>query len=378
MRRKNKDGGSLKEQEGNRTMFVGGEFYYDERWLLNKPALATENMTFLNGGKACLMVISDYLRDHGSNKILLPAYLCPTIVTTLESCGLTCDYYSIHPDFSIDLDDLDQKMVHHRAVYFINYFGFLHPPALRNYLASLRQKGVIVIEDNAQAGFTEQPGGDFIFNSMRKLAAYDGGYLIAPFDITSYVKKYHGCPNRRLPVIREYRSRLAEYLYQGTDIYNELVEMYELAEYYYETDTVVEGDPQEREGIERLDWDGIRQARRKNYTYLLGLIEGIQELTPVFQNLQEDNMPLGLPVYVEGISRDWLLDELGAAGIGLNVHWHELLSDPRLNGNAMAVEMAGKILTLAIDQRTSRTQMDYMVEILMDCIRNAKLDSGQQ
>lgn len=353
-------------------MFVGGEFYDDARWLLDQPALSTENMTFLNGGKACLMVIGDYLRDHGIHQILLPSYLCPSILNTLEQCGLSFAYYQIQPDFSIDLQDLERKARGHRAVYFINYFGFLQPPEVRAYFQSLQESGLLVIEDNAQAGFSQYSIGDFVFNSLRKLAAYDGGYLITPLDVSSYVEKYRGYPNRRLPVIRQYRHDLADYLYQGTGSYDELVSMYELAEYYYETDLVVAGDPQERRQIERLDWAGIRQVRRENYGYLLSLISDISELTPIFPKLQEDNMPLGLPVYVSGIPRDWLLDELGNAGIGLLVHWEELLRDPRLNRNPVAVEMAGKILTLVIDQRTSHKQLDYMVATLRDSIRKAK------
>jgi dTDP-4-amino-4,6-dideoxygalactose transaminase len=356
-------------------MFVGGEFYSDNRWLMDKPTLSTESMTFLNGGKACLVVISDNLLDHGIKTILLPSYLCPTIVNTLEHCGLTCEYYQINPDFSIDMDDLDKKVAHHQAVYFINYFGFLHPATVRNYLAGLRQKGVIVIEDNAQAGAVgadDHPTGDFIFNSMRKLAAFDGGYLTTPFDVTPYLSKYKGRLNRRLPVIRAYRSRLADYLYQGADIYDELKKLYNLAEELYETDLVVEGDAQERRQIECLDWKGIQQVRRENYAYLLGLISGIPELTPIFPALQPDNMPLGLPVYVSGVARDELFDELGNAGIGLTIHWDELLRDPRLNGNPVAVGMASKILTLVIDQRTSHNQMDYLTENIRDCIKNAK------
>jgi|WetSurSiteA1Bulk_404760.scaffolds.fasta_scaffold18459_2 dTDP-4-amino-4,6-dideoxygalactose transaminase len=353
-------------------MFVGGEFYSDIYWLRDKPTFLTDKMAFLNGGKACLIVISEYLLDHGVKKMLLPSYLCPTIVRTLEQCGLTCDYYQINPDFSIDLDDLSRKVVDYQAVFFINYFGFLHALGERNYLASLREKGVCVVEDNAQAGFTDYNTGDFVFNSMRKLAANDGGYLITSFDVSPYVNSYRGCPNRRLPVIREYRKRLAAYLYQGVGKHGELVKMYELAETYYESDRVVEGDSQERQQIERLDWKGIKQVRRENYSYLLGLISGIPEISPVFPILQEDNMPMGLPVYVSGLSRDWLFNELGNAGIGLTIHWDELLIDPRLNGNRVAVDMASKILTLVIDQRTSHKQMDYLVQNLIDRIEAAK------
>ena len=118
-----------------------------------------------------------------------------------------------------------------------------------------------------------------------------------------------------------------------------------------------------------MDWEGIKQVRRENYIYLLNLISGIPELSPVFPVLQAENMPLGLPVYVSGVSRDWLFDELGNAGIGLTIHWDELLSDSRLNGNQVAVDMARRILTLVIDQRTSHKQMDYLVQVLIEILK---------
>lgn len=353
-------------------MFVGGEFYNDNRWFLDSPTISTENMTFLNGGKACLAVIADYLLDHGIHKILLPSYLCPSIVTTLEHCGLNCEYYQINPDFSIDLDDVTHKIVENQALYFINYFGFLHPDEVQKYFVNLQQKGVFVVEDNAQAGFSDQSIGNFVFNSMRKFGPFNGGYLIVPYDLTPYINKYHGFPNRHLPLIREYREKLANYLYQGSIAYEELDQLYNLGEVYYETDIIVEGDRQEQLQIERLDWEGIKKVRRENYQYLLNSISAIKELSPVFPVLQKNVMPLGLPVYVSGVSRDWLFDQLGSAGIGLTIHWDELVKDSRLNENTVAVEMANKILTLVIDQRTSHNQMDYMVQILYDRINQAQ------
>ena len=105
-------------------MVIGGEFFYDDRWNTTNRSVLPKDMLFLNGGKACLIVISRFLINHGINRVLLPSYLCPTIVSTLERCGLHCDYYQVLPDFSIDLEDLDRKAIHHQVVYFINYFGF--------------------------------------------------------------------------------------------------------------------------------------------------------------------------------------------------------------------------------------------------------------
>jgi dTDP-4-amino-4,6-dideoxygalactose transaminase len=345
-------------------MFVGGEFYYDSRWQMEKRVVPTGASVFLNGGQACLIVISDYLLDHGIDQILLPAYICPTVVTTLEKCGMTCEYYQVNPELDIDLDDLVQKVTGHQAVYFINYFGFFQPAPVREMLAGLQKKGLIVVEDNAQAGFATEKTGDFVFNSLRKLAPYDGGYLTTKLDVSPYIMKRRGNPNHRLPLIREYRQRLVDYLFNGDEIHEKLVELYRLAEESYETDFVVEGDPQEQWAIEHLDWSGIRQLRRENYTYLLDSILNIPGITPIFPQLQADNMPMGLPVYLTGVSRDWLFDELGAAGVGLTVHWDEILRDSRLNQNPVAVDMANRMITLVIDQRTSHKQLDYLTRML--------------
>ena len=353
-------------------MFVGGEFYADERWTLERPGIDTSGLTFLNGGKACLIVIADYLRAQGIDSVLLPAYLCPDIVTTLERCGLDCAYYAMRPDLSIDLAYLERKAARQRAIYFINYFGFPHAPETQEVLKGLQRQGKLLIEDNAQVAFWTNSIGDFVFNSLRKFCAHDGGYLATHADVTTHIQCHQDAPNRRLAVIREYRARLAQYLYGNLDNYDELVRLYELSEQYYAEDMAVAGDPQEKDAIERMDWAGMRQARRKNYACLLKAIKDIPELTPIFPELTEDATPLGLPVYVTGISRDELWNRLGEAGIGLTIHWEGITLDARLNKDAIALGMAGRILTLAIDQRTSRTQMDYMVECIKGILREAK------
>lgn len=353
-------------------MFVGGEFYYDERWAAEGPGLLTGQMTFLNGGRACLTLIGSWLLDHGIQRVLLPSYLCPSILTTLENGGLTYEFYQVREDFSIDLEDLARRIDLTQAVYFINYFGFHHNAETLQFFRELQQAGVTVVEDNAQAAFTNLPIGDFIFNSLRKFVPYDGGYLISPYEMQPYLEPYLGRPNRRLPLIRAYRQQLGDYLLDGKGSHPQLEALFNQAEAYYEGDGVVEGDPQERLSIERLDWPGMRQARRENYRYLLSLIASLPEVSPIFPDLQAENMPLGLPVYFNGVSRDRIYEDLGSAGIGLLIHWHELMDHSRTCANPRTAAMVGKILTLTIDHRTSHKQMDYLAVSLARAIESAK------
>lgn len=356
-------------------MFVGGEFYDDPAWVKEAPTLSTEQLYFLNGGSACLTVISNFLLDHGIGRVLLPSYLCPSIVKTFERSGITWAFYRVNEDFSIDLADLAQKCVRFQAVYFINYFGFFHSPETQNAFRQMQQNGTLVIEDNAQAGFQDHPIGDFALNSIRKLAAFDGGYLTTRQDVSPYLQRYSGVPNRRLPLIREYRKRLYHYLFDRTGSYDELNQLFQRAEEYYETDPVVLGDPEERGKIERLDWQGIRQIRRANFTYLMEWVTSIPEITPIYAELQAGQAPFGLPVYFSGVARDPVYEALGEAGIGLTIHWDELRTDPRTNQDPLAVAMAGRILTLPIDQRMTHKQMDYLA---MNIIRGIALAKSRE
>ncbi len=83
-------------------------------------------------------------------------------------------------------------------------------------------------------------------------------------------------------------------------------------------------------------------------------------------------MPSGLPVYFSEVARDRVYNELGNAGIGLTIHWEDILSNPRNYGNPLAVDMATRMLTLVVDQRTSHKQMDYLVRNLIQGIAVAR------
>jgi len=356
------------------SLFVGGEFYDDPSWLLDQtqPALSTGNAHFLNGGRACLAVIAGYLRRHGIHRILLPAYLCPSILDVFQRQGLGWAFYRVNQDLSIDLADLDEKARDFPAVYFINYFGFPHAAQTLYALKDLQKSGKLLVEDNAQAGFPDKMIGDFAFNSLRKLAPFDGGYLFTELDVNPYLHRIDHSPNRRLPLMRAYRRELREYLFDGQGSYRRLSALHARAERFYKQDLVITGDPLEQERIERQDWPGMRRKRRENYQYLLERLPEIPEIKPLFPMLDEDAAPLGMPVDVEGVSRDGLYEYVGEHSIGLFIHWQEILGDARFKTVPEIYDVAGRMLTLTCDQRTSSKQLDYLVHQLKEGITSLK------
>ncbi len=344
-------------------MFVGGEFFEDNVWVTSSPAPPVKGATFLNGGRACLSVIARYLCANSIDRILLPSYLCPSILDVLDASGFAYDFYQVNEDFSIDEADLQRKAEAHQAVYLINYFGFLHSPKTRRILLELQKHGKLIVEDNAQACTFVDPIGDFVFNSLRKFCACDGGYMTTRINYSDILQNWPVVQNRRLPVIREYRGRLADYLFKHRGNRAELDELYLKAESFY-SDGVIQGDADEKQKIESLDWPAIKSVRRENYQFLLERIVDIPHLKPVFPALQPEIMPLGLPIYLDGVSRDLVNESLSEASISLSVHWDDLQNDPRTNHDPLVTQMAGSMLTLVVDQYTSRSQLEYLVDNL--------------
>ena len=358
-------------------MFVGGEFAYDGRWLGQERGLETEGAIFLNGGTACLVAIAAWLRGQGVGRVLLPTYLCPSILNTLEHCGLGWDFYEVNEDLSIDVEDAGRKAERARAFLYINYFGFRHGVEEREFLRSLRAGGVVVIEDHALGGLPlKEPvptplaalvrapkgGGeaDFSFNSLRKFGPYDGGYLWTDQAVGEILEQFAGqAVGERLGAIRAYRAGLGEYLRGGKGSHRGLASLLRRAERAYEREYTVMGDPQERAAIERLDWEGIRRVRRENYAYGMELLPSIPGVRAVFPKLQEGIMPLGLPVYLEEVTARGVLELLAREQVGLVTHWEEIPRDRRTRGNRRAVGMAERMITLAVDQRAGKREMEY-------------------
>jgi hypothetical protein len=361
-------------------MQVGGEFYYDESWLLDSPVLDTAGAFFLSGGRACLELIAACLRVRGFERVLLPSYLCPVIPAAMTCGGLGCAYYRVHEDLSIDLGEVERKILPRDAFFYINYFGFPPAAASQSFFNQLRSGGVPVIADNAQAGLNPKSNwinasvrgkssdSDFSFNSLRKFIPYDGGFLRAGKENTSHLEKLlpPPCPDSpRLSAVRAYRARLGAYLQGagGAKEHRTLVSLYHQAEHAYTQEPLTAGDPLERAVIERLDWPRICRKRRENYAYLLELLGSVPSVRPLLPELPDAVMPLGLPVVLERVPRGRVLDLLGRAGIGATVHW---APTPR------GVSWARRILTLPIDQRAGCKEMEYLALHLVRAIEMAR------
>lgn len=348
--------------------YIGGEFWYDSNIICRERQLDGNNAYFLSGGQASIQIICDYLNEHDIKSVLLPAYLCPTILDCFENNKIKWTFYKIKENFRIDLEDLRSKCINKKAIFFINYFGFSLTSKEKNIFIEMRNSGRVLIEDNVQCLFNKNPIGNFIFNSFRKFVAYDGCFLYSDYNLEKYLEKYKSRENSRLLIIRRARSMKKEFILSNKGSERYYLESFNQAEQeYYKGNQPISGDLDEKFSIEHLDWNSIIRKRRENYCYLVNKIKNIRDITILFPLLEEDQVPLGLPVYIKKEKRNKLKNDLKKNNIFLPIHW-SLSTDKRFESNDREVIMSENILTLVIDQRYSFVDLDYLVDILHSCL----------
>jgi hypothetical protein len=119
--------------------------------------------------------------------------------------------------------------------------------------------------------------------------------------------------------------------------------------------------------MQRLDWREAAVRRRANWTSLSAGVAaaGIGDLArPVFDALQDDDVPLGFPIRVAGGKRDSLRGFLAEREIYCPVHWPlgHLGSSERFPRER---DLESSLLTLPIDQRMGTEHIARLVDCLV-------------
>lgn len=334
---------------------IGGEFPADPASLL--PSRHARSGLFLAGGRACLRVISSYLREHKIGEVLLPEYICEAVPDTLAMTGLRCRYYAVDDRLQPDPAQVQSLASPGRALLYINYFGFPPTRAWAEVLLKLGRQGILRIEDNAMGGSAHPELADFSFDSLRKFAPFDGAWLVSRFQLPGPPAE----PDTdRLNLIRDYRRGLAAYQEDGRGSQRMLNALYQRAEAAYSASRALAGDSTEREGLERTDWLAIAEARRRNFMLLQRLTMDIPQLSALLPSPAsiEEGMPIAFPVRIPPGSQAHLLAGLAGHGFGAMRHWPGRLPTPH------ARQLARTTLSLPIDPRATPRDLRRLSAVL--------------
>jgi hypothetical protein len=313
---------------------------------------------YLDTGRSALyLALQEIVNRGGDREAWLPRYCCDSVIQPFQQLGFAVFFYSSGSDLKTPGRLPDR--IGSATFLLIHYFGKKNYPVL-NWLDALApgERPRFIIEDCAQAVLTGNVGsyGDFAIGSYRKFLPQPDGAVLA-CDLPLAVDLME--PDENFVSARLIGKMVRE---GGGDGFLEL---------FAQAEERIDGKIAPRRMsllsrylFKRTDLTLIRSRRRNNWEYLVGGLkgEGMADgcLTLLFDALEDDEVPLGLPITVEHNRRDELRRYLMNRNIFCPVHW-QLREDA---GNAdwrCESALSAAILTLPTDQGVTESALDYLI-----------------
>jgi dTDP-4-amino-4,6-dideoxygalactose transaminase len=306
------------------------------------------------------------------DEVLLPDYLCESVVTPVEVVGATPRFYRVSRELRFEAAEaMGMATARTRAIVVIHYFGM--PGPVRELVRGAGDRKIAVIEDCAHALFSADLGqhGDVAFFSpWKSLPLPDGGLL------------------RTREAVDAGLPRLGSVRVSARSAYRMLPGVESFVGWTPRTWALRSGGFRDRMHREvsgasvvprlgsALSWTlfqgadaaTIRDVRRANYLALLEAALDCPWCLPLFGDLADGVCPLGLALVVE--RRDQVLDQLLRAGVNARTYWHQLPCGVSRSEHPDAHWLSDRILVLPIHQQLSDGQVGWIIE----CLRRVRVE----
>lgn len=339
----------------NRSEIIGGEFDVDLQSLKYSHSgnVSLDGLYKYSSGRAALYhILLDVKKRNNISKILLPDYLCSSVVIAAEKAGVEVVFYPLNDKLELDEQHFANLYEEKCAVLLINYFGLQNLQKQVAYVRSLN-KDAIIIEDDVQGFYEFQKelvGVDYKFTSLRKTFACPDGGLVKTENLlpeVNTVNKFH-----QYKLAGSILKSLRKPEYYDDAVY---LSMFEKGESMID-DEITEGmSDMAIDFISKTDIDRLAYIRKRNAKFICDGLEslGLNTILPV----AEDKTPLFVPIYLE--DRNKVRKYMFQHNCFCPVHWP--LEGMNVKKGA---EMAGHELSIIVDQRYTNADMEYILDLI--------------
>ncbi|HPJ82040.1 MAG TPA: hypothetical protein PL103_07485 [Saccharofermentans sp.] len=258
-------------------------------------------------------------------KVLLPRYICNSVLEPIEKLGLNYEFYSIGKSLlpTITNHDDDTCMI------IVNYFGLLD-----NGIADIAKANVNVIVDNSQAFFSKPLDGvDTVYSPRKFFGVPDGAYLCSSISCKmhieediSYEKSIHLLkridlsPEEGFLDFREAQKALS---------FQPIRRMSKLTQAL----------------LSSIDYEFARKRRNENFFFLHENLRDKNELTALIESNAIDG-PMVYPFMTRDPS---LRKKLHNNRIYVATYWNDVFE--RADENSLEWQLTKYMIPLPIDQR---------------------------
>lgn len=292
-----------------------------------------------------------------NKKILFPSYACDSMYQFLNKENLI--FYNVDSDFNIDIKDI-QKEINNEEIgvlIFVNYFGKLQDKKVLSYINSLKEKGIIVIEDTTHSFFTNICTiGDYCIASLRKwFCLPNGGILYSKKNfnqLETSINNYFNFERKKAFALKK------KYLTNGNFSKKDFLKLFNETEDFLDKNKEINEISKESfEILNKIDVKNLIKRRRENYKYLLKKLKKSSQIKFYKIDIKIE-VPLFLVIKLKNnIEREEIHKYLIKNKIYCPIHW-PLIDD--INENFAVNNFIEKIISIPIDQRYTKREMNYI------------------
>jgi len=346
-------------------MIIGGEHIFSPRIFFKKSTGYIDNLiedfkpnydvNFTFGGYYSILSIIDSIKDRFTEDsiILLPSYLCSSILKPFKTRGIKYEFYKVDEELFIDTDFLisliNGKV---KAIYFIDYFGVSQLERLQSVIEVLRSKNIIIIQDIVQCIEIRKEFlfGDFVFNSFRKFFPFEGSLLLSKNKLTI---NFGTVKNKYIRYKRV--AQLLRYFHIKYGIFNSKIflSLFRKAEKLYYNESIMKIPKFNLNQLNKIDIE--LTINRQSY-YFKELYSHFSSIVPkLLHNL--NSVPLGFVFKVK--NRDEIRNNLFEKNIYPPIHW--VLTDTIIGNHFPdSIMLSNTILTFPIIDLTEE-KLHYLI-----------------
>lgn len=356
---------------------IGSNFWIAPEDLLGKAQLMPPyslgykggDYVWLSTGRSATRFVLKTIQERNpriQKVALLPPFTCHTVIEPFIEFGYEVHTLPISLSLETTADEIirSQEQSNASVVLVHRYFGYDTLSYIDRAVQALRDRGVVIIEDCTQCMYSSfnYLDADYYVGSIRKWCGVpDGGFAICKegyFTDKPQTEDKAMVEAKRIASVMKYQYLFehkgdkptfkAKYR-EGEELLDEQLGVYSIGE--------VSASIQAN-----LDVLNLRHKRRSNYNTLLNGLGQVSSFKILFDDLQEEVVPLYFPILVE--DREALQGLLADNDIYAPVVWPKPECCPPICKEAE--EIYEKILCIPIDQRYGTDDMNRIVKVITD------------
>jgi len=324
-------------------------------------------------GRAALLAGLRALGIGAGDEVLLPAYLCGSVVTPVQTVGATPVFFPIGRRFDADLAGLEAAIgPNARAVVLIHYLGF--PGPVDEVRELCQRRGLALIEDCAHALYSRDgdrllgTSGDLaIFSPWKSLPLADGGLLVVNRRDLTPVDPPRALAGGQTAARLAYRALGTVEQAIGWSPRLALLRRPGVRRSVHEQVSAGPVEMLAGSAVSRRLFRSARPAhvvgrRRRHFARLLDVCQNLSWARPVYGELPEGVCPLGLPLVAE--DRDRWRDALLRLGVNVRTYWEQLPPAVDVDRFPDAGWLRDRILILPVHQGLSAESVEWLARML--------------